>query len=291
MNRIDLSIIIVSWKVCEKLRDNLQAIFSSLGEIDFKVYVVDNNSLDGTIEMVASEFPWVTLIANQDNLGFAKANNQALRLCSEQSDFVLLLNPDMKVGPNTLIDMLSWMRSNELAAVAGCRLISESGEIVKHVRRFPTLYDQMAIALKLPHIFPSILQSYLREDFDYSQPARVDSVRGGFFMLRGKAIEKIGLLDERYFVWFEEVDYCRRAYEAGLQVWYSPAAECIDYVGQSFKQVKRGATQKYFQDSMLKYFKKWHPFWQYVLLKMSWPFGRMIAVVADKANIKSNTKT
>ncbi len=330
---MDLSIIIVSWNVREKLRENLRAIYnnvaagfkpastsstsSMLGKaglkpattadeaglkpsdeaglkpastvINFEVFVIDNNSADGTGEMVKTEFPQVKLIVNEKNLGFAKANNQAIK--EAHSDFILLLNPDMRVFPDTLYNMLEWMKKNGQASVAGCKLINENGEIIKHVRRFPTVWDQTAIILKLPHLFPSILKNYIRHDFDYGTASPVDSIRGGFFLLRRKTIEKIGLLDERYFVWFEEVDYCRRVKLSGGAVWYTPQAQCIDFIGQSFKQIKRGEAQKYFCDSMLKYFKKWHPGWQYRLIKFSWSIGRIIVKAADLMKIKRQENT
>lgn len=288
-NKTDLSIVIVSWNVRDKLRENLQALHASSGEVSFEIFVVDNDSADATAEMVASEFPWVNLIANKENVGFAKANNQAI--AEARGEFVLLLNPDMKVEPDTLANMTAWMRHNPQAAVAGCYLFDENGAVVKHVRRFPTVWDQLAIVLKLPHLFPSVLARYLRDDFDYSQASRVDSVRGGFFMLRKETIRDVGLLDERYFIWFEEVDYCRQAEVKDLQVWYTPAARCLDYVGQSFKQVKRGTTQGYFQDSMLKYFKKWHPYWHYLLLRIAWPIGRAAVAVAGMLKIRARAKT
>lgn len=288
---MELAIIIVSWNVKDKLRDNLKALFSSSGELDFKVWVVDNDSADGSAAMVASEFPWVELIANRDNLGFAKANNQALRQGAAKADFVLLLNPDMRVEPDTLAKAVDWMKRNPQAALAGCHLVDEQGATVKHVRRFPTITDQLAIVLKLPHLLLRVLKKYLREDFDYGQSARVDSVRGGFFLLRRETLEKVGLLDERYFIWFEEVDYCKRVYEQGLEVWYTPAAQCLDYVGQSFKQVKRGTTQNYFQESMLKYFRKWHPLWQYWLLKLAWPLGRLLVQLGELSRFKPQART
>lgn len=260
-----------------------------MSDFSFEVFVVDNNSADSSAEMVRNDFPQVKLIANKDNLGFSKANNQAIRKASGR--YILLLNPDMKVFPETLDSMIGWMDNHSEAAVAGCKLISENGDLVRHVRRFPGFYDQLAIALKIPHLFPGILNNYLHFDFDYGQAAKVDSVRGGFFMIRSETIEKIGMLDERFFIWFEEVDYCKRVYKNGGEVWYTPAAECIDYVGQSFSQVKRGLTQKYFQESMLKYFEKWHPRWQYRLLKLLWPIGRLISVFAESVNIKSKAKT
>ncbi len=286
---MDLSVIIVSWNVKKRLWENLKAIFQSDSDLSYEVFAVDNNSKDGSAEMVKNEFPQAKLIANTENLGFAKANNQAIK--KAKGDFILLLNPDMKVFPDTLANMVKWMRNNKQVSAAGCRLIGESGETIKHIRRFPRLSDQLAIVLKLPHLFPNILNKYLRADFDYGMPAKVDSIRGGFFMIRKEVIEKIGLLDERYFVWFEEVDYCRRVKETGGEVWYAPAARCVDYVGQSFKQVGRGAAQQYFRDSMLKYFKKWHPVWQYLVLKSAWPAGIFAARASEKLKLKSKAKT
>ena len=285
----DLSIIIVSWRVREKLKENLQALFKSEGSLSYEVFVVDNNSEDGTVEMVKKEFPQVKLISNQVNLGFAKANNQAIKQAS--SDFILLLNPDMKALPDTLRNMVNWMQENKQASVAGCHLIDEKGGTIKHVRRFPTVWDQLAIILKLPHLFPGILKKYIRWNFDYRNAQKVDSIRGGFFMIRKEIIKKFRLLDERYFVWFEEVDYCRQVYKKGGEIWYTPVAKCIDYVGQSFKQVKRGKAQKYFRESQLVYFRKWHPIWQYWILKLAWIFGMIINWIGDKIKLKSKAKT
>lgn len=283
---MDLSVIIVSWNVREKLRENLRALYESEGDFEMEIFVVDNNSHDKSAKMVRQEFPQVELIENSENLGFAKANNQALRIA--QGKFILLLNPDMRVKPNTLENMLKWMRENMQASVAGCHLIDERNNTIKHARRFPRVFDQLAIILKLPHLFPWILKKYLRLDFDYSRSSKVDSIRGGFFMIRRRG--EI-LLDERYFLWFEEVDFCRQIYKNGGEVWYTPVAECIDYVGQSFKQVNRLITQKYFRDSQLKYFKKWHPWWQYWILKIAWIKIWPLIWLANKLRFKHKAKT
>lgn len=285
---MDLSIIIVSWNVKDKLKDNLRALYASQ-HVDFEVFVVDNNSEDGSIEMVKKEYPQVKLIANQENLGFARANNQAIKQASGK--YILLLNPDMRVFDDTLSNMISWMNRYEKAWVAGCRLIDENSKIIKHVRRFPAFFDQLAIILKIPHVIPGILNSYLRNDFDYKKSAPVDSIRGGFFMIKREALKSVGLLDEKYFLWFEEVDYCRRVKKVGGEVWYTDAAECIDLVGQSFKQVDTGVKQKYFRDSMLVYFKKWRPGYEYWLLKSAWPIGLFIAWLAKKLSVKGRART
>jgi len=272
---MDLSVVIVSWNVRDKLKDNLQALFASRVDFSFEVFVVDNNSNDGSASMVSEFFPQVKLIVNKENLGFAKANNQAIKESS--GEFILLLNPDMKVESDTLARSLSWTKLNNQAVVSGFKLVDGQGSVIKQVRRFPRLFDQLMIVLKLPHIFPGILDNYLLPDFNYEKDSKVDSIRGAFFLINRSAYEKISgeakpYLDERYFIWFEEVDFCRQVYKLGGEVWYSPAAQCLDYVGASFSQVKRGKTQKYFRDSMLKYFKKWEGRGDYLVLKLAWNF-------------------
>ncbi|MFA5753848.1 MAG: glycosyltransferase family 2 protein [Patescibacteria group bacterium] len=279
---MDLSIIIVSWNVKDKLRRNLQALQSSAGNFTREIFVVDNNSADDSAAMVRQEFPAIRLIVNDKNLGFAAANNQALRLANGR--FLLLLNPDMQVAPDTLSQMLAWAQANPQATVSGCQLVDESGKIIKQVRRFPKFFDQLMVTLKVPHLFPHLVDNYLQPNFNYDSSARVDSIRGAFFLINREAWQKIGgqdppLLDERYFIWFEEVDFCRQVYKLGGEVWYTPVARCLDYVGQSFKQVGLGQTQKYFSDSMLKYFKKWGKKWEYDILKLCWG---MIKVLVRK---------
>jgi len=270
---MDISVVIVSWNVKEKLRENLRALYRSQGEFSFEVFVVDNNSHDGSVEMVRQEFSQVRLIANKDNFGFARACNQGVR--ESLGDFILLLNPDMKVFPDTLFSMFTFMKAKEAATVAGCHLVDDKGQTIPQVRRFPRLADQLAIILKLPHLFPRIVKKYLCSNFDYSRAQLVDSIRGSFFMISKKNYSQINsgklpLLDERYFVWLEEVDFCRSVQAFGGEVWYNPRAKCEDYVGASFDQIKRGQTQLYFRSSMLKYFWKWRPAYEYFILWSCW---------------------
>lgn len=272
---MDLSIIIVSWQVKERLKANLKALFSSEGDFKFEVFVVDNNSSDGSVGMVRNNFPRVTIVENQENLGFSKANNQAIKLANGR--FILLLNPDMLVYPDTLAKSLEFARAKPQAVVSSVCLLDTKGEVLPHVRRFPKLFDQLMIILKLPHLFPSLLDSYLLPNFDYNKEAKVDSVRGSFFLINKEAFfrvsgQKFPLLDERYFIWFEEVDFCRQVYKLGGEVWYNPLASCRDYVGQSFSLVKRRKTQEYFKDSMLKYFDKWKKPYQKNILSLAWKF-------------------
>lgn len=276
---MDISIIIVSWQVKEKLRANLKALLMATESLKAEIFVIDNNSQDGTAEMIRADFPSVQLIANSENLGFARANNQAIRLA--KGDFILLLNPDMQVFPDTIVNALSWAKNNPQATVTGIHLQDKQEKTIAHVRRFPKLFDQAAIVLKLPHLFPALVSKYLQKNFDYSRAQKVDSIRGSFFLINRQSWQNISnlfepFLDERYFIWFEEVDFCKQVYKYGGEVWYSPAAHCLDYVAGSFNQVPRGLKQQYFRDSMLQYFRKWHAQKDYLILRSLWSVSRLI---------------
>ncbi len=265
---MDISIIIVSWNVCDLLEKNLKAIYKSSikssNKFNFEIFVVDNNSKDRTLKMLTEKFPDINIISNSHNLGFAKANNQAIKL--SKGRYVLLLNPDMRVYSETLEKMIKWMDRHQDVGISTCQLVNENGKTINIVRKFPSIIDQALIILKIPHIFPNVLNKYLMKNFDYSKPTAVDSIRGSFFMIRRKVIEQIGLLDERYFIWFEEVDYCKKAKQANWKIMYTPITKCVDYVGKSFSKVADFKKQKIFTKSMLKYFKKWKPSWQYYVL-------------------------
>ncbi len=286
---MDLSIIIVSWNVKDKLRDNLKSIYQSQGDFNLEVFVVDNNSQDDTVNMVKKTFSKVRVIANKKNLGFAKACNQGLK--EAQGKYLLLLNPDMRLELGTLNNFLTWFRNNPQASIASCKLVDQRGKLVKHVRRFPHFSDQLSIVLKLPHFLPGVLNKYLIKSFDYSKSAKVDSVRGAFFGMSRDKFDSLIQLDERYFLWFEEIDFCRQAKKNNQEVWYTPKATCVDYIGQSFSQIKSLKTQKYFSNSMLKYFKKWHPRWQYNILLVAWQPMFILAWLKDRINFKTKSRT
>ena len=286
---MDFSIIIVSWNTKDKLRENLLSLSYGNTGVHREIIVIDNASDDGSAAMLQTEFPEVKLIRNQANVGFAKASNQGLREAT--GDFLILLNPDMKILADTLVNLKSWLLKNPQADVTGITLIDEHNTVIPQVREFPTVWTQLAIVLKLPHLFPQILHNYLQVDFDYAQSTAVDSIRGAFFVIRRSALEVYGYLDERYFLWFEEVDYCRTVKEKGGEVWYTSTAKAIDYVGQSFSQLPRVTKQKYFRNSMIAYFKKWYPTWQGELLGLGWEIAEAIVSLGDFLNIKPRTRT
>ena len=251
-----ISVVIVSWNVCELLRQNLAQLFA-LRHDDFpvEVFVVDNGSKDGSAHMVRDEFPWVHLVQNDYNAGFAKACNQAIRMA--KGDVILLLNPDTRVESGTLELTHRQLMEHRDIGVFGVRLLDEKGDVVRSVRRDPTLRDQLAVFLKLPHFFPNINDRYLATDFDYAVSQDVEQIRGSYFAFRREILQYVGMLDERFFIWFEEVDFCRRVRGNDLRIRYCAEAVCRDFVGKSFAQVSVWKKQRMFFTSAWTFFWKW----------------------------------
>lgn len=278
-DRVDVSIVIVSWNVRDLLRANLSRLFSIRTRRTFEVFVVDNASHDGTAAMVRAEFPQVRLVLNDWDAGFAGPNNQALRLA--KGDVCILLNPDMLVDEGAIDATHERLMQDRSIGVMGIRLLGQDGRPVSNVRRYPDVWSQLCILLKLNHLFPSLIKRYMWSDFDYGTSREVDQVRGSFFAFRRELLETVGFLDEGYHIWFEEVDYCRRVRNAGLRIYYYADATAHDYVGKGVSQMKRVETQLIFTSSMLRYFRKWHPRWQAFLVALARPLGLAAAFLAD----------
>lgn len=232
---ISASIVIVSWNVREQLRTNLRNLFAVPDRKNFEVIVVDNDSKDGTNRMIRDEFPDVRVVCNDFNAGFAKACNQGIALA--KGEVIILLNPDMVVHAGSIDRVYEELMNNPEVGVAGIKLVNKDGHPINNVRRFPDFASQLSLVLKLNHLFPSLMRVYEAADFDYSVTQDVDQVRGSFFTFRKSLTEKIGLLDEGYFIWLEEVDFCKRVHEAGLKVRYLADASAEDLVGRSFAKV------------------------------------------------------
>lgn len=218
----DLAIIIVSYNVADLLAACLHSIFATTGDFAYEVIVVDNASRDHTAEMMAREFPQVEFIANDCNVGFAAANNQAIR--KSRAPFVLLLNPDTEVRGNALQALCAAMRDHPEIGVLGPRIVNPDGSLQSAARRFPSWH--------------SILTG--RHDFPLSEmhPGihRADWVLGAALLVRREAIEQVGLLDENYFLYAEERDWCYRIKQAGWEIGVLMAAEIVHYGGQSTAQ-------------------------------------------------------
>ena len=258
-----LSIIVVSYNVRELLRGCLQSVFSSAQKsenwLKVDVTVIDNASRDGSAQMVAKEFPHVHLIASAENLGFTRANNLGLRRLGfdangEQSaetcpDLVLLLNPDTQVVDDGLAQLAAFLRDNPSAGACGPRLHYADGSLQHGAFAFPGL-AQVALDLlplaELPgasRLLNRILNSrwngrYARRSWMGVMPFKVDFVLGAAMMARGESIRAVGLLDEGYFMYCEEMDWCLRMREASMATFAVPAARIIHYEGRSSRQVR-----------------------------------------------------
>ncbi|MBY0358819.1 MAG: glycosyltransferase [Candidatus Obscuribacterales bacterium] len=235
---VRLSVIIVSWNVAGLLRRCLETLKEDLRGIDAEVFVVDNDSADQSVAMVSSEHPWVRLIANDSNRGFAAANNQALAQSS--GEFVLLLNPDTEVRPGAIPTLLHFLEEHERAAVVAPQLINTDGSVQRSCRAFPTFAGMLFELLGLSKLFPNNEKfgHYKMLDFDHLHEREVDQPEGACLMMRRSVIDQVGTLDEGFFMLFEEVDWCYRIKEAGWQIWFAPQAQVVHHYGQSIKQVK-----------------------------------------------------
>jgi O-antigen biosynthesis protein len=252
----ELSIIIVSWNVKDLLRKCLASVEMNKNIIDLEVFVVDNASHDGSAEMVKQEFPWVKLTASKENLGFAKGNNLAIKQAT--GEYVLLLNPDTEIFSDTLGKSLQFMRSHSDVGAMGCRMIYADGKSQLSIRNFPTLWPVFLMLIKAPKIFSELkaIKKYLAEDFDYNKTQTVDQIMGAYMIIPKIALDKVGLLDERFFNWFEEVDFCKRLWQSGYKVYYFSDTKIIHHGGKSFGQQSIVNNQRVFFSSALKYFLK-----------------------------------
>ncbi|RME84509.1 MAG: glycosyltransferase family 2 protein [Caldilineae bacterium] len=239
---IDLAIVIVSYNTRDLLRTCLRSLFASEGDFTFHVTVVDNNSSDGSLEMVQAEFPQVATVAAPRNGGFAYANNLGLRRYGfgrgRSPDalprYALLLNPDTELPPGALAEMLRLMDERPELGVSGPKLVLPDGSLDKACRRaFPAptsfIYRGLGLSKLFPHSarFGRYNLTFLPED----QETEVDSVVGAFMLVRREAIEQAGLLDESFFMYGEDLDWAYRIKQHGWKVWYYPAVQVLHHKG------------------------------------------------------------
>lgn len=275
---MELSIITVNTNDKAKILDQIASVKTGASGLDYEQFVSDNGSVDGSLTEIRQRFPEVKIIENGKNIGFGAANNKAVTLA--QGEFVLFLNPDMRVEANSLKKIVDWMRIHNEVGIVSPRLTDEAGNFKEETkpRRFPTLFDQVAILLKLPHFFPRILDRYMYHGFDSDQEQEVDSVRGSFMLVRSELLKKLGWgFDPRYYIWFEDVDTCREVWRNGYKVMYTNIISATDYVGQTFKRLPGLQKQIWFTESMAKYFRKWHPWYEWAVIVALRPLA--IAIV------------
>jgi GT2 family glycosyltransferase len=240
---MDVSISVVSYNTRDLLADCLRSISAATSDLTYEVIVVDNSSADGSADMVAAEFPDVRLVRNSDNRGFAAANNQALRRA--RGRYVLLLNSDARIRPGAVTEMVAFLDTHPTVGVVGGQLFNANGTFQSSYFDFPGWISELLLLtgisrwLKEP-TYPSHTEIESREE------RRVDWVSGALFMVRQQAVAEVGLLDEDYFMYSEEVDWCFRMHRRGWGVAYLPHAQALHIAAASaHRQPERRRAQVY----------------------------------------------
>ena len=241
-----ISVIIVSYNVCKLLDECLQSVERALDGIDGDIFVVDNRSTDKTVKILRPKHPQVHFIANPTNVGFARANNQAIR--RSDAEYVLLLNPDTVVYEPTIKGCLDFMDQHPEAGGAGVRMLNRDVKPAPESRRaVPTPWVSMLKML-------GFTRRYYMSDLPWDQPGRIEVVSGAYCFLRRKALDQVGLLDEDFFMYGEDIDLSFRLLKGGWQNWYLPF-DIIHYKGESTEKSSFRYVHVFYQ-AMLIFFRK-----------------------------------
>lgn len=257
---LDISVILVSYNTIEMTKKSLNLLFSSIHKLQMKVIVVDNDSKDRSADHLKQEYPDISLIENKKNVGFGRANNQALPYID--SRYVLLLNTDAFVEPDSIAKTVQFMDENPECGILGVKLIGRDGVLQPSCRYFPTPWNIFLNRTGLKRIFKS---AKLMDDmhWDHSSVRDCDWVPGCYLLIRKEVIDQVGLFDPRYFLYYEEIDLCFAAKKAGWHVTYFPDTTVIHIGGESAKSqgqiTSSGRQIESMQiESELLYFRKNH---------------------------------
>ena len=252
---MDVSIIIVNWNTKGLLRDCLSSVCENAGEIDYEIIVIDNASTDGSAEMVKNDFKQVILIENSENRGFAAANNQGMVIAKGR--YVLLLNSDTVVLDDAIAKTACFADENPQAAVIGCRVLNPDRTLQRTCFMFPSVLNMLLSSTYLYKLFPKS-RFFGREQmtwWDRNDVRPVDVVTGCYMLVRREAIEQVGMMDEQFFMYCEETDWCYRFREKGWMVMFAPVGQIIHFGGQSTAQ-KPVAMIVQLRLSIIKFIKK-----------------------------------
>ncbi len=271
----DLAIVIVNYNVCELLRKCLRSVLAAQGDQNLEICVVDNASTDESVAMVRAEFPEVKLIANQENVGYPAANNQGLLLVGAMSDnpprYSLLLNPDTEVPPDGFARMIAYMDDHREVAVVGPKLVLPNGQLDLACRRgFDSMSALVYRMVGLSRLFPHSRRfaRYNLTFLDENQLAEVDSVVGAFMMVRASAILDVGLMDEQFWMYGEDLDWAKRMKDRGWKVIYNPDVTVLHVKRASSRQNPR-AQIEFYRAMLIFYYKHYRrktAFWLHWLV-------------------------
>lgn len=270
----DLSIVIVSWNTCQHLENCLDSILRIPPSLSFEIWVVDNDSNDGTTKMVRERFSQVHLLENHENVGFARANNQAIERCTGK--YLLLLNPDTLVDPASLNALVDFLESSPEAGAAGAKLLNMDGSLQISSHRWPTLSREVSRLFHLDRFIP--YEDYPLEKWKSDLAQEVDAIKGACLILRREVLDLIGYLDEDYFIYTEEVDLCYRIQRAGWRLFWVPQAQVFHHGGQSTQQMPTEMFLNLYQ-SKIKYFYKHNGILVAHMYKLILVFASLLRIV------------
>ena len=226
---MDLSVILLNYKTGGLVKQLLKNLFAKPLPLDYEVLVVDNNSRDGCLKMVQENFPSVITIQSSKNIGFGAGNNLALK--KARGDFILFINPDVAIISEMIVKLFTFIKSRPEVGIVGPRLLNPDGSLQFSCFRFPTIFMPFysrTILKKIPYVRKK-LNRYRMVDFDHKETRPVDWIVGGCMMIRKQALDSYGFFDERYFMYFEDIDLCRTFWKNGVKVYYYPQAEMVHY--------------------------------------------------------------
>lgn len=255
---MDASVIIVNWNTRDLLLQCISSVYGTIKNLLFEIWVVDNGSGDGSVEAVRNRFPDVKIIENRENLGFARANNQALR--QMKGRYAVLLNSDTILTEGAIEIIINFMEENKSVGICGGQLLNADGSKQNSIANIPTFATELLNKSLLRRLNP---RKYPGKEQEFKEPVEVDSVIGACMVVRKEAVDDVGLLDEDYFFFFEETDWCLRMKKRGWKIFHHPDAKIYHLQGQSAGKVNIRARIEYWRSRYI-FFQK-----NYSLRKLS----------------------
>ena len=290
-----LSVVIINYNVKYFLEQCLRSVLKASKYVETEIFVVDNNSSDGSLEYLRPLFPEVVFIANKDNPGFSKANNQAIKLT--QGEYILLLNPDTIVGEHSFLNVCNFMDNHPDAGALGVRMLNGYGDFLPESKRgFPSPWNSFCKIFGLSKIFPksSIFAQYHLRYLSENEIHIVDVLAGAFMLLRKQALDKIGLLDDTFFMYGEDIDLSYRMNLGGYKNYYFPEP-IIHYKGESTKKDVRYV--RIFYQAMIIFFRKHYPnysqlysFFVHFAIYIRAVFAALYKLISPEKKQKSSNK-
>jgi GT2 family glycosyltransferase len=265
----DLSVITVTHQSGQFIETQVFSVISGALKLSVEQIVVDNASTDDTSEVLDRLAPVLyKVIKNGENSGFAKANNQGVAHASGR--YFLFLNPDMRVQEGSLDRLVEWMDAHPAVGISSCMLIDAMGEPLSASlpRKFPVVWRELLWLLRLDFLTSKAQKKGLEE------PKEVEMVKGAFMLVRRELIEKLGFaFDPRYFLLYEDTDLCKEAKRLGYEITYLPDIQCTDFNSRSFAVKKSAWIYDCYSQSMLRYFRKWEPWYRWIWIALGIPIG------------------